>query len=119
MRHTGRLLIMLVAAAALALASTAHGATATFDFSAGTVYSNLPQSYWADGVTGTFTGPFSIQNANTTFLSLSQFSNNYLYPNLSTATLTIAFDRPLSSLTLTFATTDLPANFEIPTRPCN
>ena len=119
MRPTGRGLLLLVATAALAFASAAHGATGTFDFAGGPVYANLPQIYTSGGVTGTFTGPFSIQNANTTFLSLSQFSNNYLYPNLSTATLTIAFDRPLSSLTLTFATTDLPANFEIPTRPCN
>jgi hypothetical protein len=106
---------MLIAATALAFASAAHGATATFDFSGATVYSNLPQSFWVNGVTGTFTGPFSIQNASTTFLTLSQLSNNYLYPNLTTATLTIAFDRPLNSITLTFATTDLPAHFEIPT----
>ena len=87
MRHTGRVLAMLVAVAALALASAAHGATATFDFSTATVYTNLPQNYTSGGVTGTFTGPFSIQNAGTTFLVLSQFSDNYLYPNTTPVTL--------------------------------
>jgi len=115
MRHTGRVLALLVAATALALAAAAHGATDPFDFSTATEYTSLPQDLTGSVVTGTFTGPFSIQNANSTHIVLSQFSNNYLYPNITPVTLTIAFDQPLSSITLTFATTDLPAYFEIPT----
>ena len=52
-------------------------------------------------------GGFSVQNPATTFYTLSTFSGNYLKASASLRnTLIIRFDRPLNSITLSFATVD-------------
>lgn len=50
---------------------------------------------------------FSIQNYETTFVHLTQFSGNYLFDNQPTAdTLILRFDQNLRSIKLTFATVE-------------
>jgi len=88
--------------------------TITFDFDTGSptpsVGQNTPFDQTSGGVTANFSSPsdpatFSVQNHDTTFLTLSQFSGNYLYPNSQfRKSLTIKFRQLLTSVTLTFAT---------------
>lgn len=89
--------------------------TLTFDFDTGSPalpaqMSNTPFEQTVGGVTADFSSPsdpaaFSIQNYDTTFFTLSEFSGNYLYPNKSSRTnLYIRFSQTLTSIALTFAT---------------
>ena len=87
-----------------------------FDFDSGAPVfhtgQSTPFSQTSGGLTATFSSPadpaaFSIQNHDTTFLTLSQFSRNYLYQNRPSRTpLHTKFSQPVTSITLTFATTD-------------
>jgi len=90
--------------------------TVIFDFDTGVTAvptgSNSPFSQSSGGLTAHFSSPsdpaaFSIQNHDTTFFTLSQFSGNYLYQNKSFRThLHITFSQPLTKISLTFVTTD-------------
>jgi len=91
-------------------------ATVTFDFDsaspAPSVRQSTPFDQTSGGMTAHFSSPadpaaFSVQSRDTTFLTLSQFSGNYLYQNQVFRTnLNIRFSQPLTSIILTFATTD-------------
>jgi hypothetical protein len=91
----------------------------TFDFDTG--YPLLPEgqnlsfNQTSSEITAYFSSPsdtpsasaFSIQNYETTFIKLSQFSGKYLYDNKpSRDTLEIRFSRQLKSISLTFATVE-------------
>jgi hypothetical protein len=89
----------------------------TFDFDTGNPLlsegQNLPLNQTSEGITAYFSSPsdtlvasaFSIQSYKTTFITLSQFSGNYLYDNKpSRDTLEIKFSQQLKSISLTFAT---------------
>jgi hypothetical protein len=74
---------------------------------------NLPFNQTSDGITAYFSSPsdtavasaFSIQDYETTFITLSQFSGKYLYDNKpSRDILEIRFSQQLKSISLTFAT---------------
>ena len=94
--------------------TTSPPTTITFDFDTGlsalSARQSTPFDYVLGGVTAHFSSPsdpaaFSVQSRDTTFLTLSQFSGNYLYQNQVFRTnLNIRFSRPLTSITLTFAT---------------
>lgn len=89
-----------------------------FDFDTGTPIlaetSNTPLNQTSQGVTAFFSSPsdnanpaFSIQSYDTTFVSLSKFSDKWLYDNQpSTESLDIVFNRELTSIKLTFATVE-------------
>lgn len=60
---------------------------------------------------------YSVQSSQTTFLTLTQFSRNYLFDNDPFLNpLRMDFDRPLTGISLTFATSDNhgPGNVEVP-----
>jgi hypothetical protein len=93
--------------------------TVTFDFDDGDPLlaegQNLPLNQTSDGITAYFSSPsdtvaasaFSIQDYETTFITLSQFSGKYLYDNKpSRDTLEIWFSQQLRSISLTFATVE-------------
>lgn len=101
------------------------GRTSLFDFDSPGLGAGMtmPSMLTVNGMTAGFSSPnawlsggFSIQNANTVlFYHLSQLSGNYLYPNsVYNPNLAIAFDRPVSSVTFTYATVDYHQT-EIPT----
>lgn len=89
---------------------------ATFDFDTGlpalAAGQSTPFDQTSGGITAHFSSPadpaaFSVQNRNTVFYTLSQFSANYLSDNNPFANaLEIEFTHELSAITLTFATTD-------------
>ena len=95
-------------------ASPTPSSTVTFDFDSGSpppsVGQSTPFDYTSGGVTARFSSlsdpaAFSVQNRETTFLVLSQFSRNYLYQNNTYRTnLSILSSQPLASIILTFAT---------------
>ena len=72
------------------VAYPAQAATLTFDFDTGTpalvAGTSIPLDQATGGVTAHFSSPpagsFSVQNAASTGYTLSQFSGNYLSPNL-------------------------------------
>jgi hypothetical protein len=91
--------------------------TVTFDFDTDAPLlaegQNLPLNQTSDGITAYFCSPsdtplfsaFSIQDYETTFITLSQFSGKYLYDNKpSRDILEISFSQQLQSISLTFAT---------------
>jgi hypothetical protein len=89
--------------------------TVTYDFDTGSPalapqMSNTPLEQTVGGVTAHFSSPwdpaaYSIQNQDTTFFVLPQFSGNYLYQNESSRIkLRIDFGQTLISITMTFAT---------------
>ena len=90
--------------------------TVTFDFDTGLPVAATRQSTPFDqasgGVTAHFSSPsdpggFSVQNHNTTFFNLSQFSGNYLMDsNPFRNPLYISFSQKLTAITFTFATVD-------------
>lgn len=97
--------------------TTGGSATLTFDFDTGSPalsaqQSSTPFEQTLAGVTAHFSSPadpaaFSIQNHDTTFFTLSQFSGSYLYQNNPSRTyLHIRFSQRITSITLTFATVD-------------
>lgn len=88
----------------------------TFDFDTGSpvlsLRQNTPFDQTSGGVIAHFSSPsdpatFSIQNHDTTFFNLGEFSGNYLFDNTPTRNiLNITFNRPVTGITLTFATID-------------
>lgn len=85
-----------------------------FDFDTGSPVpakgQGTPFDYTSGGLTAHFSSPsgtFSVQSYDTTFFTLPQFSGNYLYQsNRSITSLNISFSQQLTSIALTFATTD-------------
>jgi hypothetical protein len=96
-------------------ANVSRSATVSFDFDSGapvlSAGTSLPISQTVGNLTAAFSSPagpaFSIQNEATTFLPLSLFSGNYLYPNtLERNLLAINFDQAATGISLHFATVD-------------
>ena len=106
-------------------AYSAEATTVTFDFDTGTppafAGQGTPLSQTKLGVTANFSSPsdsfgqgYSVQNAGTTFWTLSLFSGNYLIPNsVFKSFLDIRFTQQMTSITLNFATADF-QQVEIP-----
>lgn len=99
----------------LAAHFAAVGAAATFDFDSGSPTLVTGQVVPFDQTPGTISAHFSglggdgflVQTDESTATLLSQFSDHYLTPDsFSPGSLVISFDRPLSSIALTFATAD-------------
>ena len=100
--------------------------TTTFDFDSSSPSLSTGQStpfdQTSDGITAQFSSPsdpatFSVQSHDTTFLTLSQFSGNYLFDNNPFRNyLYMGFSQQLTSITLKFATTDShgPGNVDEP-----
>lgn len=98
----------------------------TFDFDTGSPLlpagRGTPLDQTSGGVTAHFDSPsdpaaFSVQNQGTTFLALPRFSGNYLSESKPFRhPLSIVFSRPITGITLTFATSDShgPGNVEEP-----
>jgi len=88
----------------------------TFDFDRGVPSllegENLPFYQTSSGITASFRSypdptAFSVQSYDSTFYKLSQFSGNYLYQNKAVKnTLEITFSRPITDISLTFATVE-------------
>ena len=101
---------------ATGLVDTTTSAVVAFDFDSGlpalSAGKGTPFDQESNGITAHFNSPsdpavFSVQNRDTTFLTLSQFGGNYLYQSsLSMTKLYIGFNQPLTSLELSFATVD-------------
>jgi uncharacterized protein (TIGR03437 family) len=92
-----------------------------FDFDSGTPAlkpgQSIPVEQTSSGLTARFTSPggsaFSVQNAASTGLRLSQFSGNYLYDNnVDRSTLVIQFSQPIAGVSFKFATGDF--DIEVP-----
>ncbi len=102
---------------ALWMANAAFAQTVTFDFDAATPVlatgQNVPFDQTVGGISAHFSasaGGFSAQNQNSTFLNLSQFSGNYLYPNgADNGVLVITFRQPITNLAMDFSTSEVPA----------
>ena len=118
-----RLAVLLIAVAASWLPSLAGAQTAVFDFDtdpAGLQAGHgLPLVLTSQGVTLRLSSPtpggFSLQSDVTTGFRLFRFSGLYLYPNTrATSPLDMAFSRPVTSIRIMFATTDL-QQMEVPT----
>jgi uncharacterized protein (TIGR03437 family) len=97
--------------------------TATFDLDNATPALtnglNTPFDQTSAGVTAHFSSPsglaFSIQSDASTGFHLSQFSGHYIYDNnLNANALDISFSRPVTSISLKFATADF-QQVEVPT----
>jgi len=71
---------------------------------------SLPFNQTSGGVVAHFFSPqgaaFSVQNDSSVGWSLAKFSSHYLFPRLAGSTLGIQFNRPVSSITLSFGTLD-------------
>lgn len=113
----------IVTAMGICRAGSAQAMPVTFDFDTGAPALShgmgLPPEQTRDGMTAHFSSPsanaFSIQNAGSTFFTLSLFSGNYLYPNTQNRnTLDILFSQLLTDISLTFATVDNHDNTEVP-----
>ncbi len=97
---------------------SAEALTVTFDFDTGTpplsAGIGTPLDQTKTGVSAHFSSPsdsigqgYSVQNAGTTFWTLSLFSGNYLIPNsVFKSFLDIKFSQQLTAITLDFATAD-------------
>lgn len=93
---------------------SASAQTVTFDFDTGTPVVNvgrsLPFDQTAGGITARFSaisGAFSVQTELSTGYALSQFSGKYLLPSPPRGSaLRMQFDRELTDVAFTFATTD-------------
>jgi hypothetical protein len=90
-------------------------ATATFDFDSGrppSIRQGTPFNYTANGLTAHFgsqfdPGGYSVQDRGTTFFNLSQLPGKYLMgSNPVRNTLTVTFDRRLTSISMNLATID-------------
>ena len=115
LRTAGKVSVLLVAASAWLATRSAHADTVTIDFDSGTpalaTGQNVPFDQSSGGLTAHFstTTPnsgFSVQNVNSTSLTLSEFSGNYLYPNSSYGVLVIQFSQQLTNISLDFATAE-------------
>jgi hypothetical protein len=111
----------------LSFSAVAGTTSVTFDFDncipQGIVYHSTPLDQTCSGVTAHFGSPhdgwlgggYSVQNAGTTFWTLSLFSGNYLVPNgLDPGALDVHFSQPVYSVSFVFATADFNQN-EVPT----
>jgi hypothetical protein len=106
----------LAAIVSIWLVSSSLAATITFDFDTAVPALapgvSTPFIQTSGGVTAVFSSPsdvmapaFSIQNAATTFYTLSLLSGNYVWPNtVQRVTLEIQFDQLLTGMSLAFAT---------------
>jgi hypothetical protein len=96
----------------------ATGQAVVFDLDTGSpllvVGQPLPLQQTAGHLTATFAGDFSVQSAGSTSFYLTLLQGKYIYPNGTGAVLQVTFSRPVSSLTMAFATADSHQN-EIPT----
>lgn len=120
-----RPLAVVIAILALWPPHLAQALTATFDFDTGTpplsAGQGTPLDQTKSGVSAHFSSPsdpigqgYSVQNAGTTFWTLSLFSGNYLIPNsVFKSFLDIKFNQQLTAITLDFATADF-QQVEIP-----
>jgi hypothetical protein len=117
----------LLLAISFSLVPFAVAGTVTSDFDTcspqNIVYHGTPLVQTCAGVTFQFTsthdgwqgGGYSVQNAGTTFWTLSLFSGNYLMPNgLDPGALDIHFSQPVYSIRFDFATADF-QQVEVPT----
>lgn len=113
----------LLAALGLWTACPVGAQSVIFDFDTGapalTNGQNTPFDQTSGGITAHFSSPsgaaFSIQTDATTGWKLSKFSGHYLNANnINGNALDISFSRPLTGITLTFATADF-QQVEIPT----
>ena len=121
MKH--QLIALLVVVAGAGAAAPGRAQTALFDFDSNaaglTAGVRIPLLLASGAVTALFTSPagsvFSLQSDATTRFRMSQFSGLYLYPDTTDGTpLDITFDRPLTAISLTFATADF-QQVEVPT----
>lgn len=117
------LIASLLVVVGIALSCPAEAQTAAFDFDSNgggfTAGMRIPLLLASGGFTALFSSPagsvFSLQSDATTHFRLSQFSGLYLYPDSTeSSALDIEFNRPLSAITLTFATADF-QQVEVPT----
>ncbi len=111
--------------AALTFTASARAQTAvTFDFDTATPAlipgQNVPFDQDAEGLSAHFSavsGAFSIQTANTTLMILSDFTGNYVYPNVGSSVLSIQFSQMITNLVTAFATAEQrPAEQPTPVR---
>ncbi len=113
---------LLLATAGLVVSPAVSAQPVTFDFDTGvpplSTYQSLPIDQTAGGLTASFSSfgdGYSIQTDQSLQFHMSQFSGHYLYPNsLFTGPLEIHFSRKVTSITLTFATSDF-QQVEVPT----
>ncbi len=106
---------LIVAALGCWPAHIAQGQTVTFDLDSATPAltpgQNVPFDQTLMGITAHFSSPqgsvYSVQSAATTFYTLTQMPGNYLMSNdKKYNSLDVLFSKPLSSITVTFATVD-------------
>ena len=118
-----KLATLLLAVAAGCLPGLCAAQTAVFDFDADPsgprAGHGLPLVLTSEGVTVRLSSPvpgaFSLQSDVSTGFRLFRFSGLYLYPNSRAASpLDMAFSRPVTSITIMFATTDV-QQMEVPT----
>ncbi len=91
------------------------GPSAWFDFDTGSpplaVGEVIPFAQASNGVVMQVSSPdggaFSLQSEGSTFLNLSRFSGQFVYPNsVNRSTLVLGFRQPLTAIYLTFATVE-------------
>jgi hypothetical protein len=118
-KHAGA----LIGAFGLCVAGTVSAIPVTFDFDTGSppLYrgQSIPAVQTVGGVTAHFSSPgymgFSFQDDGSTFYHMSVFSGLYLWPNsINQDRLNIAFDQPILTISIVFATIDYQDNAEIP-----
>ena len=89
-----------------------------YDFDSATpdlvLHQSVPLTQTLVGITATFTSPNasgpSVENATTTGYTLSGFGGKFLAPSSSTGTVVeVAFDQPISGVSVNFATVEDPA----------
>ena len=99
--------VLVVLAALVALARPADAASVLFYFDGGPLHGGTPLTQVAGGVTALFTGAglgYSIQAADVLGFTPVGFSGFVLYPNsIYLSDLSIAFDRPLTDISLLYA----------------
>jgi len=89
------------------LAGRAGAVSVLFDFDGGPLHAGTPLTQVAGGITAQFAGTgqgYSIQEANVLGFTPVGFSGYVLYPNsIYASDLSIAFDQPLTSISLLYA----------------
>ena len=114
-------LFPVLVAISLHFSLPAYAQSVSFDFDSATPALTMGQTVPFDqtmgGVTAHFrdsTGDFSVQNSDSTSLTLSLFTGNYLLPNSVGDVLVVEFSQPLTNISLDFATAEQTA-FDNPT----
>jgi hypothetical protein len=80
----------------------------TFDFDAAPLRASLPLDLTVNGLTGHFTGGYSIQPVGTLGISPAGFSGNYVYPNsVFQSDLGIGFSETLKDFSVLYAVDEL------------